>query len=513
MSEPMSDGPLSPAAMDTAANLEAVHSRVAVRHHAEALAALLHDARRVLTNPQVVGRLSRDFFWYSPILRPLLEGKSANMVVQPATRDEVRDVLRYCYAQDLPVTARGSGTGNYGQAVPLERGVVLDLSRFDALLSITPDGVAICEPGLRLGSLEAEARAAGWELRCYPSTVVKASVGGFLGGGSGGIGSVTHGGLRDFNTVRALEVVTMEAEPRMVMHEGEAVHDILHAWGTNGIITRIWLALTPAVEWAQCAIAFNTFLGAFDFAETVATGERWTKRLVTVFEWPIPSFFTSLSSLVIDGSALVFITIALEQLPALKAAAEAAGGRVTFSGPQPNLRTVPLLSDFTWNHTTLWAIRADPAYTYLQCGFDPLDARAQFAKLKGRYKDQLLLHIEFMKRGDGVVVPGAIPVVRYLDAERLNEMIDHCRQIGVSVANPHVNHVEGGGRYREDAVQLLAKRRYDPKGLLNPGKMATFRSLDVSDGYETGEATKHLVTDIHSDGSMTMSADPEELQS
>ncbi len=120
---------------------------------------------------------------------------------------------------------------------------MLDLSRMDRIEEIQPQGVAVCQPGVRLGELETEARKQGWELRCYPSTIIKASVGGFLGGGSGGIGSVAHGGLRDFQTVRAFEVVTMEPEPRVVLHEGEAVHEILHAWGTNGIITRIWLAL------------------------------------------------------------------------------------------------------------------------------------------------------------------------------------------------------------------------------------------------------------------------------
>ena len=94
------------------------------------------------------------------------------------------------------------------------RGVLLDLSRMDQIESIGPDGVAVCQPGVRLGVLEAEARKVGWELRCYPSTVAKASVGGFLGGGSGGIGSVAHGGLRDFATVRAMDVVTMEDAPR-----------------------------------------------------------------------------------------------------------------------------------------------------------------------------------------------------------------------------------------------------------------------------------------------------------
>lgn len=59
-----------------------------------------------------------------------------------------------------------------------------------------------------MNCVENEARKVGWELRCYPSTIVKASVGGFFGGGSGGIGSVAHGNLRDFNTVLALEVAT-----------------------------------------------------------------------------------------------------------------------------------------------------------------------------------------------------------------------------------------------------------------------------------------------------------------
>jgi hypothetical protein len=61
-------------------------------------------------------------------------------------------------------------------------------------------------------------------------------------------------------------------------------------------------------------------------------------------------------------------------------------------------------------------------------------------------------------------------------------MIAFCRSIGVGVANPHVNHVEGGGRYREDNVQLLAKHQLDAKGLLNPGKMATFVRAAVTEG-------------------------------
>ena len=437
------------------------------------------DSTRVLTQPQVVQRLSRDFYWYSPVLRKQLEGKTGEVVVRPLNAGEIQEVLRYCHAHDLPVTARGAGTGNYGQAIPLHGGVVLDLAGMDHIEAIQPDGVAVCEPGVRLGALENEARQLGWELRCYPSTVIKASVGGFLAGGSGGVGSVAHGGLRDFGTVRALEVVTMEREPRVVRHEGEAVHDILHAWGTNGVITRIWLALTPAVEWSQCVVAFDTFDAAFDLSERIATDGSWTKRLVTTFEWPIPSFFAPVRSCVRNGKALVFFMIASSQLAALEAEAAKVGGIITHSGAYSGLRALPLLSDYTWNHTTLWALKSDPAYTYLQTGFDPGMVRAQFLQLKQKFGKEILFHIEFMKNGAGQVVPGAIPLVYFVSEERLNEMIDFCREIGVSVANPHVNNVEGGGRYRPDNVQLLAKQRYDPKGLLNPGKMITFRADDA----------------------------------
>jgi FAD/FMN-containing dehydrogenase len=440
-----------------------------------AMSDLIADPQRFITTPAIVERLSKDFYWYSPVLKPQLEDKRAEAVVQPIDVEEIRNILRFCYEHGIPVTPRGAGTGNYGQAIPLHGGLVLDLSRMVRIETITADGIAVCEPGVRLGVLENEARTQGWELRCYPSTVVKASVGGFLGGGSGGIGSVTHGGLRDFGTVRALEVVTMEAEPRVQLHEGDEVHHILHAWGTNGIITRIWLALTPAVEWSQCAVAFDDFASAFDFSERIAVDTNWTKRLVTTFEWPIPSYFTPLKSFVPEGKHLIFFLIAREQLAAFEDAARAAGGAITYSGDYTGLRTTPLLSDYTWNHTTLWAIKHDNAFTYLQCGFNPDHVREQIRQLREKFGDEILFHMEFMKNGAGRVIPGAIPLVRYRNEARLNEMIRFCREIGVFVANPHVNNVEDGGRFREDNVQLAAKRRYDPKGLLNPGKMLSFQ--------------------------------------
>ncbi len=447
---------------------------------AEGLSAIIEDPSRVITAPAVLERLSHDFYWYSPVLRPKLAAKNGDIAVQPVNVEEVLAVLRFAGRHEVPVTVRGAGTGNYGQCVPLEGGIVLDLSLMDKLEEITPHGVAVCQPGLRLGVLETEARQQGWELRMYPSTLVKASVGGFLAGGSGGIGSVTHGGLRDFDTVRAFEVVTMEDEPRVVKHEGSSVHEILHAWGTNGVLTRIWFALTKAVDWVQLTAVFDIYDRAFTFTESIATDPQWTKRLATVFEWPIPSFFTPIKTLARGGKSMALLMIDSTQAEALTEAARAAGGEVTFSGDYGGPRTQPLLSDYTWNHTTLWAMKADPAYTYLQCGFSPTECREQFCKLRERYGNEILFHIEFTKNGEGVVIPGAIPVVRFTTEERLNDMIAFCRSIGVFVANPHVNYLEDGGRFRPDNIQLMAKQKYDPRGLLNPGKMISFHKQAVA---------------------------------
>ena len=78
----------------------------------------------------------------------------------------------------------------------------------------------------------------------FPSTRATASIAGFVAGGSGGVGSITWGGLRDFGNVLRLRVMTMEAEPRALELTGEDLHKAVHAYGTNGIITEVEMPLT-----------------------------------------------------------------------------------------------------------------------------------------------------------------------------------------------------------------------------------------------------------------------------
>ena len=79
----------------------------------------------------------------------------------------------------------------------------------------------------------------GRQLRLLPSTWRSASIGGFIAGGSGGIGSVRWGFLRDPGHLQALEVITTEDLPRKLELNANNSEALNHAYGTNGIITAL----------------------------------------------------------------------------------------------------------------------------------------------------------------------------------------------------------------------------------------------------------------------------------
>ncbi|MBN9026502.1 MAG: FAD-binding oxidoreductase, partial [Rhizobiales bacterium] len=200
-------------------------------------------------NPALVKQKSRDFFWYSPVLKAQLDHITADLVATPKDEAEVIRILKAAFQHEVPVTPRGTGTGNYGQAMPLSGGLILNLAEMNKVKAIFP-GRVIAEPGAVIAQLDAETKAhSGQELRLHPSTAKTATIGGFIAGGSGGVGSIRWGGLRDIGNVLRLRVVTMEAEPRILELTGWELHKVMHAYGTNGIITEVEMPLTAAYDW------------------------------------------------------------------------------------------------------------------------------------------------------------------------------------------------------------------------------------------------------------------------
>ena len=81
----------------------------------------------VLKDALRVKQKSRDYFWYSPVLKRLYDDVLADAIVMPRTEADIIAVMRECYRHDVPLTVRGTGTGNYGQAMPIRGGIVLDV--------------------------------------------------------------------------------------------------------------------------------------------------------------------------------------------------------------------------------------------------------------------------------------------------------------------------------------------------------------------------------------------------
>lgn len=309
----------------------------------------------------------------------------------------------------------------------------------------------------------------------HPSTKRTATVGGFVAGGSGGVGSVTWGGLREPGNVLAARVVTVEDRPRIVELRGEEAGAVNHAYGTTGIITALEMPLAPAWPWVDLVAAFPTFMEAARFAYEIALADGVAKKLLTPIAWPIPALFRGLAGHLPEGEAVVIAMIADPSLETFRRMLARAGGRLAYEAPSEEGPGATPLYEYTWNHTTLQALKVDKGVTYLQALYPAdrlLDLVAEMAALFG---DEVLPHLELIRYAGRVTASG-LPLVRYTTPARLAEIIAEHERRGITIANPHVYTLEdGAGHKRVDADQLSFKAGADPYGLLNPGKMRSYR--------------------------------------
>ncbi|MGA0365254.1 MAG: FAD-binding oxidoreductase, partial [Vulcanococcus sp.] len=163
----------------------------------EALAADLRAAGLpLLRSAGELESLAADGFVYSPVLQPLLCGLRAQIGVRVQAPEEVLQVAAACSRHGVSLTVRGAATGNYGQCIPLAGGLLLETSGLNRLRQVdASSGVFTAEPGIVLAELDRQLLAHGREQRLLPSTVRTASLGGYVAGGSGGIGSLRWGFL------------------------------------------------------------------------------------------------------------------------------------------------------------------------------------------------------------------------------------------------------------------------------------------------------------------------------
>ena len=432
---------------------------------------------KVEDNPAIVQQKSRDFYWYSPVLKGQLEHVTGDLVVSPKTEAELIHVLKACYRLGIPVTPRGTGTGNYGQAMPLSGGVVLSLADMNEIRLIAP-GRVVTGPGAIISEIDKAARAhSAQELRIHPSTYHTASIGGFIAGGSGGVGSINWGGLRDFGNIIRLRVVTMEEEPRILELTGEDLHKVTHAYGTNGIISEVEMPLTAAYDWVDVIVGFDTFIDAARYGNALGLQDGLLTKLISPIAAPAPfTYFKRHQKFLRDGQSICLVTVAPHSLDAFLAFTRRWGAEIVFNAAtETDLKGLPPNFELSWNHTTLRALRIDPTITYLQVLYPFPHQIERIEKIHTLIDDEMIGHLEFV-RFDGNVTCFGLPMIRYTTEERLEEIIRLHEENGCPIFNPHRYTLEEGGMKQTDEIQLAFKREADPKGLLNPGKMIAWEN-------------------------------------
>lgn len=188
------------------------------------------------------------------------------IVVFPASTEDVADVLRTASRFRVPVTPWGTGSGLEGGAIPHRGGITLSLERMDKILKISPDDMlARVEAGVRRKSLNWELRDTGLFFPVDPGA--DASLGGMASTGASGTNAVRYGVMRE--NVLGLTVVTAAGEivkTGSLARKSSSGYDLTRLFvgseGTLGVITEVVLRLHPVVDTVSAMAGFETLAGA-----------------------------------------------------------------------------------------------------------------------------------------------------------------------------------------------------------------------------------------------------------
>jgi glycolate oxidase len=188
----------------------------------------------------------------------------------PETAEQVREVLRICHALQVPVVARGSGTGLCAGAMPHPDGVLLGLSKLDRIVEIDPLArTARVQPGVTNLSISEAAAQHGLYYGPDPSSQIACSIGGNVAENSGGVHCLKYG--LTVHNILSLDLLTVEGDQFTAGGQGldSPGYDLMAlltgSEGLLAIVTEVTVRLLPLPEVAQVVMAgFDTIDAAGD---------------------------------------------------------------------------------------------------------------------------------------------------------------------------------------------------------------------------------------------------------
>lgn len=178
-------------------------------------------------------------------------------VALPENIEQVKQVLKICKAHNTSVVTRGAGTGLSGGAMPLEKSVVLGLSKLNNVKSInTQKRLAVVEPGVRNIAISEAVAEFGLYYAPDPSSQIACTIGGNVAENSGGVHCLKYG--LTVHNVEAVKILTIDGEELNLSRQDEGfglLALINGSEGLLGIITEITVKLTPTPELARVVMA------------------------------------------------------------------------------------------------------------------------------------------------------------------------------------------------------------------------------------------------------------------
>lgn len=412
-------------------------------------------------------------------------------VVLPDTTEQVQRILRLCSRLQVPVVARGAGTGLSGGALPFPESVVLSLARFNRILSVDPAArLARVQPGVRNLAISEAAAPFGLFYAPDPSSQLACSIGGNVAENAGGVHCLKYG-LTVHNILR-LELVTIDGE---VLSIGSECLDspgvdllalLTGSEGLLGIITEITVKLLPLPATTRVLLAaFDEIANAGRaVADILAAGivpaglEMMDELAIRAAEqfaqvgYPLDAAAILLCEL--DG-AQADVLVELERVAAILRAAGAREVRVARDEAE---------------RQRFWAGRknAFPALGRLAPDYYCIDGTiprrslpevlTEIARLSQVYG---LPVANVFHAGDGNLhplilydanVPGELQRTEAFGAE----ILELCVRVGGTITGEHgvgrekINQMCTQFNAAEIAAFMAIKRAFDPHGLLNPGK-------------------------------------------
>lgn len=438
---------------------------------------------RVLTDPEVLASYATDESEVPP--------HPPQAVVRVREAKEVAAVMRICAEHSVPVTPRAGGTGRTGGAVPLAGGVVVAFEQMNRIKGIEEDDlIAVLEPGVITGELHRAVEAQNLFYPPDPNSLASCTLGGNVAENAGGPRALRYGSTRDY--VLGLRVVTADGTELSVGKrtvKGVTGYDLtsllVGSEGTLAITTEITLKLLPKPQAVVTMMVLLPDLASAGRAVTRVLRAGLLPRCMELLDDATLALVRPQSSVPIPENAHALLLLELDgDEIALDGQLERAGQAVTEAGASE-----VLVARHGGEREKLWAarrelsraLRRSAKYKLAEDVVVPRSKIPQLIEACKRISERHRVHMPaYGHAGDGNIHvnflwndPSEEPKVHHAIEAMFKEVI----ALGGTLTGEHgIGVLKAPYLPLEQSAELIAlqervKSLFDPKQILNPGKI------------------------------------------